>query len=179
MIAAGRPDGAALGEQAMKTGIQAALAVLAIAMPAAAQPASDTAKIKALEARFAAAVEARNVDGIMRGYAPDVFVFDLVPPRQYVGAAAYRKDWQAFLGGYKGPIKFTIGDLDVNVAGPMAYSHSIQTVSGKDASGKELTIVVRVTDVYRKTAGAWRIVHEHVSAPIDLATGRPDLSSAP
>jgi hypothetical protein len=32
----------------------------------------------------------------------DVFVYDVVPPRQYVGAAAFQKPWQGFLDMFKG-----------------------------------------------------------------------------
>jgi len=38
---------------------------------------------------------------------------------------------------------------------------------------------VRVTDVYRKVGGAWLIVLEHVSVPVDLGTGKGDLASKP
>jgi hypothetical protein len=38
---------------------------------------------------------------------------------------------------------------------------------------------VRVTNGYRKIDGNWLIVHSHVSVPVDLATGKPDLSSTP
>jgi hypothetical protein len=39
--------------------------------------------------------------------------------------------------------------------------------------------VVRVTDDYRKLAGKWKIVQEHVSVPVDLGTMKPDLLSKP
>src|SRR6202050_5220555 len=79
-----------------------ALAVGAIAVPSgvsAGAALSDKAQIEALENRFAAAFNAKDVDAIMKAYVPNqsLFVFDLVPPRQYVGADAYRKDWQEFL----------------------------------------------------------------------------------
>jgi ketosteroid isomerase-like protein len=38
---------------------------------------------------------------------------------------------------------------------------------------------VRVTDGYRKVAGEWLIVLEHISVPVNLATGKPDLASTP
>jgi ketosteroid isomerase-like protein len=40
-------------------------------------------------------------------------------------------------------------------------------------------MTARVTDVYRKVAGHWRIVQEHVSVPVDLASGKPDFTSKP
>jgi ketosteroid isomerase-like protein len=143
--------------------------------------ASDEAQIRALEDSFAAAVRAKDVDGIMKVYVPDdsLFVFDVTPPRQYVGAAAYRKDWEDLLNDIEGPIKFEITDLAVTVDGNIGYSHSIQTMSGKNKRGDLVDLTVRVTDAYRKIDGHWLVTMEHVSVPVDLATGEPDLRSKP
>ena len=137
--------------------------------------------IKALEDRFIAAVKAKDLDAIMKVYIPDqtLFVFDVEPPRQYVGAAAYRKDWQAFLDSFNGPIIFELTDLDITTDDNLAYSHSIQRVAGTDKQGKKLDLTVRVTDVYKKINGNWLVIHEHVSVPVDLDTGKPDLTSKP
>jgi uncharacterized protein (TIGR02246 family) len=140
---------------------------------------SDEASVRALEARFAAAVSAKDVSAIMKNYAPDVFVFDLVPPRQYVGAAAYSKDWQALFAGFSGPVHIEISDLAISSDGTIAYSHSIQRITGADPSGAKVDITARVTDIYRKVEGDWRIVQEEVSVPVDLATGKPDFTSKP
>jgi ketosteroid isomerase-like protein len=45
--------------------------------------------------------------------------------------------------------------------------------------GQPIDMVVRVTDGYRKVDGNWLIAHEHVSVPVDFATGKPDLMSKP
>ena len=149
--------------------------------PAVAKPApSDRAQIQALEKGFSAALSAKNVNGIMSYYTHDgLFVFDVAPPRQHVGWADYRKDWQDFIGEVPGPMTFTLSDLAITVVGPVAWSHSIQGLryAAKDGSKKE--IVVRVTDVYRKLAGKWLIVQEHVSVPVDVDTGKADLMSKP
>ena len=143
--------------------------------------ADDRADIRALEERFVAAFRAKDADAIMKVYAPDqtLIVFDVVPPRQYVGAAAYRKDWQNFFGSFDGPITVELTDLDIVADRNLAYSHSIQHVAGTDKQGKKLDLTVRVTDVYKKAHGRWLIAHEHVSVPVDLETGKPDLTSKP
>jgi ketosteroid isomerase-like protein len=142
---------------------------------------SDEASIRALESRFVAAVSAKDVNAIMKVYVPDesLFVFDVVPPRQYVGAKAYSKDWADFLGAFKGAVKLEMSDLRVTVDRTMGFGHSIQRVSGTDTKGQPIDLTVRVTDVYRKIKGNWLIVHEHVSVPVDLDTGKPDLSPKP
>ena len=150
----------------------------------AAEPApanSDKAAIQALEERYAAAFNAKDVDAIMKVYVPDesLVVFDLVPPRQYLGANAYRKDWVDFLAIFSGPPKFDITDLSIAAEGNLGFSHSIQRVRGSDTKGQPVDVTVRVTDGYRKIGGNWLIVLEHVSVPVDLATGKPDFSSKP
>jgi uncharacterized protein (TIGR02246 family) len=155
-----------------------ALATTAVAAPKAR---SDAAQIRTLEDRFAAAVRAKDVDAIMRVYSPadGLTVFDVVPPRQYAGMDAYRQDWRTVFSGTVGPVDFRVSGLAIEASGGMAYSHSIQTMTWKGDKGDAHSLVVRVTDVYRKLGGAWRIVHEHVSVPVDLATGQGDLASAP
>ena len=154
------------------------LSIMAFGTPAHADARAD---IRALEDRFVAAFKAKDVDAIMKAYAPDqtLVVFDVVPPRQYVGPTAYRKDWQTFLGNFEGPITVELTDFDVAADRNLAYSHSIQRVAGTDEQGKKLDLTVRVTDVYKKAHGRWLIIHEHVSVPVDLDTDKADLSSKP
>jgi len=156
------------------------LAAALTALPALAGG-KDEAAIRALESRFAAAFNAKDLDAIMKVYVPDesLLVFDVVPPRQYAGAKAYRKDWQDLLAMFPGPLNFEISDLHVFAAGRLGYGYSIQHLSGAGANGQPVDLTVRVTDVYRKIKGRWLVVHEHVSVPVDLATGKPDLASKP
>jgi len=103
----------------------------------------------------------------------------VIPPRQYVGAKAYRKDWTDFLGTFEGSITFDVADLAVTSDGDMGYGHSVQHITGAGKNGKKWDFTVRVTDVYRHANGKWRIVHEHVSVPVDFETAKADLSSKP
>jgi len=164
-----------------RTTVSAILFTLSFILFGAPAQADTAADIRALEDRFVPAFKAKDVDAIMKVYAPDqtLVVFDVVPPRQYVGAAAYRKDWQTFFGSFDGPMTVELTDLDVAADRNLAYSHSIQHVAGTDKQGKKLDLTVRVTDVYKKAHGRWLIVHEHVSVPVDLDTGKPDLTSRP
>jgi ketosteroid isomerase-like protein len=50
-------------------------------------------------------------------------------------------------------------------------------VTGTDKQGKKLDMTLRVTDVYQRIRGRWLVIHEHVSVPVDLDTGTPDLAS--
>ena len=165
------------------TGVVVGAILVALSMMSfgASARADDRAEIRALEERFVAAMKAKDLDAIMKVYASGqtLFVFDVIPPRQYVGAAAYRKDWQTFLDSFEGPITVELTDLDVAADRNLAFSHSIQRVAGTDKQGKKLDLTVRVTDVYKKARGRWLIIHEHVSVPVDLDSDKPDLNSKP
>jgi ketosteroid isomerase-like protein len=131
--------------------------------------------------RFVDAVNAKDINGIMAFYVPDesLFVFDAMVPRQYVGAAAYRKDWEGFLAAYPSTMHAEISDLKVETEGNLGYGHVIFRSNGPGKDGNPLDLTVRVTDVYRKINGKWLVIHEHVSWPVDLATGKADLTSKP
>jgi ketosteroid isomerase-like protein len=138
-------------------------------------------QIRALEQRFAAAVQAKDLNRIMTVYAPGsrLFVFDVTPPRQHVGWDDYRRDWKGFLGQVKGPVRFELSDLSITTDGRLGFSHSIQHIVGQTADGTTMDVTARVTDDYEKIGGRWYIVTEHVSVPVDLATERGDLQSKP
>ncbi len=142
---------------------------------------TDEKAIRALHQRFSAGIKAKNISTIMSVHVPDesLFVFDVVPPRQYVGAKAYRKDFEEFFAIFPGPVQYEITDLSITTAGTLGFSHRIDNLALIDKDGKQVKFAFRVTDVYRKINGKWLIIHEHVSVPVDPATGKADLLSKP
>jgi ketosteroid isomerase-like protein len=146
-----------------------------------ARASDDVAAIQALENNFAAALNAGDVDAMMKNYVSDnsLVVFDVVPPRQHTGPAEYRKAWLGYFAHFKGTPKFTISDLVITVDGNVGFSHSIQRTIGTDTQGHAVDRTVRVTDGYRRIDGKWLIALEHISVPVDLATGKADFTSKP
>ena len=139
----------------------------------------DELKLRDLENRLAKAFSDKKIDQIMQAYAPDVFVFDLTKPRQYVGAPAYRRGWEALLTEFEGPIKVELSDMVVSSDGTVGYGHKIHHVMGTSTRGDKIELTVRISDVYLKQHGDWVIVQEHVSVPLDPKTMTPDLMSKP
>lgn len=154
------------------------LGVMMQAVPASAQ-AGDKAAIEALYKNFNDAFNKKDANAIMAFYAPDIFVFDVIPPRQYVGWDAYKKDWQDVFTAMPGPIQNNISDLQITIVGSVAYTHYIENGTMTDKDGKALHMAVRATDVLRKANGKWLIVQEHNSFPVDLETGQADPLSKP
>ncbi|HTU35479.1 MAG TPA: nuclear transport factor 2 family protein [Candidatus Acidoferrum sp.] len=142
---------------------------------------SSRQEIEALESRYNNAFNTRDVDGIMSCYAPgrELFVFDAVPPREYPSWDDYKRDWETLFSMYSGPASNQISEQSITVVGPVAYGHNIQSTTFTNKDGSQVHLVVRVTDVYRKIGKKWLIVQEHVSFPVNVATGQADLQSKP
>jgi uncharacterized protein (TIGR02246 family) len=160
------------------------VAILASANAVAAdQPAADADKaaIQALEDTYNEGLNSKDVDKVMSVYAPgkQLFVFDVVPPREYKGWEAYKKDFEGLFSGFPGPMKNTISEQTIHVVGSVAYGHNIQSGEFTRKDGTKVKIVARTTDIYRKMNGKWLIVEEHNSVPVDLDTMKPDLVSKP
>jgi uncharacterized protein (TIGR02246 family) len=140
----------------------------------------DVAQIRALEQRYNDGFNAKNVEQVMSCYARDnLFVFDVVPPREYASWDAYKRDWQELFATYPGPVKNVISEQTITAVGPIGYGHNIETGDFTRKDGTKLEYVVRTTDIYRKVKGKWLIAEEHNSIPVDLDTMKPDPLSKP
>ena len=139
---------------------------------------SDEDAIRKLNADIVNAMKTKDLNTIMSFYqqSGDMVAFDVIPPLQYAGYDAYKKDWQEFVAMFPGAITVEQSQLKIDVDGNMAYARSIEHLAG-DIKGGKLDFTVRLTDVFRKINGKWLIVHEHVSVPVDLVTGKADLQS--
>ncbi len=141
----------------------------------------DVSQIHALANRAIDAFNAKDVNAAMAVYVPDdsLIAFDCTPPRQFIGADAYRKDWEGAMAAFPGPVHNELIDWKINTEGNLGYGHGFVRTVGTDKDGKAVDFTVRLTDVYRKINGKWLIVHEHASWPVDFTTGKADLSSKP
>jgi uncharacterized protein (TIGR02246 family) len=127
--------------------------------------ATDQAQIRQLMDRWAEALRAKDVDGVMSHYAPDILVFDLAPPLQYRGARAHRKNWEAWFPTFRGPVGYEIHDLSIATSDDVAFCHSFNRITGTRTDNERTDVWVRATFCCRKIDSKWKIVHEHQSVP--------------
>jgi uncharacterized protein (TIGR02246 family) len=140
---------------------------------------SEEAEIRQLIEGFQQAIRAKDLSGVLSVYAPDIVSFDLVPPMQHVGIAAYRQPWDETFASFDGRIGYQVSDLHITAADEVAFSHSLNQMSGTTKAGQTTSLWVRWTACFRKLDGKWRITHEQVSVPIDLESGRALLDLEP
>ncbi len=133
---------------------------------------ANDAEIRAVYDRWAKVFEARDIDGIMALYAPDVVAYDVVPPLQYKGRDAYRKDYLEFMGQYDGPIHVEYRDTQVFSSGDVGFIHALERFTGKLKNGQQSDMWIRATSGVIKVNGKWLIIHDHISVPADFDTGK-------
>ena len=126
-------------------------------IPKARTAANNEAEIRKVLDQWAKAFHARDLNGIMSIYEPgDALVsYDIVPPLQYSGYEAYKKDYQEFLDQFQGPVEIEYRDLKIVAGDTVAFSRGLERMTGTLKNGQKFDTWVRFTECYRKTNGRW------------------------
>lgn len=109
----------------------------------------------------------RDIDRLMSLYAADIVYFDIIPPHQFVGADAVRKNFLRWFAEYEGDIGLQTHDLRLAIDADVAFAHMLHPDSGTRRSGQDVTVWVRSTVCLQRMDGRWLITHEHISFPIN------------
>jgi uncharacterized protein (TIGR02246 family) len=116
---------------------------------------------------------ARDLDGLMATIDADVVSYEHVTPLRYVGADDVREVCRAGLDA-PGDVTLDLPDVTVAVAGDLAVVWGLDrvTVDGSPTWS-------RGTRVFRRGNGRWTMVHQHLSFPMDPATGHAATDLTP
>jgi len=139
----------------------------------------DETAIAEIEREMASA---QAVEGVTRTWDDNVVYYD-IQPRSVVGKAAAVAEIAEQFRGVKN-LRTKILQLTVHAEGNIGYAFSTQNfIADATNGGPELNFIFRETDIFVKKEGQWRLVHQHLSVPIDFASGRavwnPQESSTP
>jgi ketosteroid isomerase-like protein len=104
-------------------------------------------------------------------YAQEVVTFDIVGELRYLGADALRNLWEEVFLVYQGPIDYELLDLSIAVGDDVAFTHSLNRLSGTMNTGLKTGYWLRWTASWPLINGKWLIVHHQNSVPVDLAHG--------
>jgi len=123
---------------------------------------------------------APTIDELMACYdnSDDLVVYDVSTPREFDGTKAVRADFKNFFDDYKN-FKIEFVSFHVVTDGKLGVANSIQHLTATDKSGKPFDMTFRVTDVWRKEKDGWKMIEQHLSFPVDMASGKADMQSKP
>lgn len=129
---------------------------------------SAVSDVTALLETRVAACQAKDIDRLMSLYAPNSIYFDVVPPLQFAGSEAIRRNFLRWFNEYAGPIGLETSHQDISVSGDVAFAHMLHRDSG-NRNGQYSGVWLRSTVCCQRSHGRWLITHEHISLPIDWA----------
>ena len=129
--------------------------------------------------RWLKAFKEKDADAVMALYTDDVIAYDVVPPLQYVGKAAYRADYQQFFSQYDSNLNVEVRDLHVGATGDLGYAAGLELISGTLKHGQKSAVWLRFTSLLRKSDGRWLDFHDHVSVPVEIESGKAMLDLQP
>ncbi|WP_412074830.1 YybH family protein [Streptomyces xanthophaeus] len=131
----------------------------------------DEEQIRLLIERWAAAVHAADLDGVLADHAEDIVMFDVPPPREGVrGIDAYRETWPPFFEWQAQGASFEITSLEITAGEDVAYAHALLRCGTPPELAEDPSNRLRLTVGLRKEQGRWVVAHEHHSFP-DTSSG--------
>jgi len=148
-------------------------------MITAVSPTIDQRQIMKLVDEWTSAIRSKDIDACIRNCAPNVQLFDVVEPLEYLGSDAVRKRAMEWFSTFEGPLDFEMRDLRLSSGGDVAFSHSLNHVIGTRRDGKKFDMWWRATVCFRKMDEQWMVTHEHNSVPLDVESGKAAVDLRP
>lgn len=125
----------------------------------------DESAIRALIERWARAVHAGDMDTVLADHAEDIVMFDVPPPNEVRGKAAYRETWPPFFEFQKRAV-FDIVSMEVMAGQDVAFAHALLRCGTEEGFRRDPDNRLRLTVGLRKQDGRWIVAHEHHSFPL-------------
>jgi uncharacterized protein (TIGR02246 family) len=126
---------------------------------------ADEMQIRRLIERWAEAVHAADMDGVLADHTEDIVMFDVPPPNEVRGKLAYRDTWPPFFAWQKQGAAFEIVSLDVTAGSDVAFAHALLRCGTVEELKRDPDSRLRLTIGLRKQGGRWAVAHEHHSFP--------------
>ena len=124
----------------------------------------DATRVRTLIERWARAVHAGDLGGVLADHAADIVMFDVPPPEDGVrGIEAYRETWPPFFQWQRQGASFEIVSLDVTAGDDVAFAHALLRCGTPEELKQDPARRLRLTIGLRKQDGRWAVTHEHHS----------------
>jgi ketosteroid isomerase-like protein len=105
--------------------------------------------------------------GVVAVMADDIVAYDLPPPLEVRGAAAYEASGlEQWFATWDGGVTVALADPTVLVAGDLAVVFGLSRMRGVKRGAGPLDQWSRRTVVLQRRADGWRMVHDHGSFPM-------------
>ena len=113
----------------------------------------------------------KNADGLVQDYTEEAVTFDVGTQRK--GQQAIKQLWLDCFPYFEGDAHMERKNLTVHVEGNLAIMHCYCRLWADTSPPKEQAPWIRTTVCYRKINDQWKVIHDHISVPVDFMEGKP------
>jgi ketosteroid isomerase-like protein len=117
------------------------------------------------------ASHAKDLDASMAPIASDIVSYEHSAPLQYTEVGAIREECRRGFDSQADDFKWTVPDLRVMVRDDLAVAWGLNRMANRSPDGTEDVTWSRGTRIFERRDGEWKMIHQHVSFPIDAETG--------
>ena len=117
------------------------------------------------------ASHAKDLGACMAPIASTIVSYEHSAPLQYTAVDDIREDCHRGFESQSGDFMWTVPDLQVVVRDDLAVAWGLNRMANRNSDGTEDVTWSRGTRVFQRTGGAWKMIHQHVSFPIDADSG--------
>jgi ketosteroid isomerase-like protein len=135
--------------------------------------------VRALHQRWFEATAAKDLDALMAPIADAVVSYEHEAPLEYAGRERVREVCAAGLEAGGGDVTWTVPELEVVVRDDLAVTWGLNRMTVRQDDGSVAESWSRGTRVFRRAGRGWEMIHQHVSFPVDPATGRSRTDLTP
>jgi len=135
--------------------------------------------IRQLHEEWFAAARAKDLDAAMRPISPAIVSYEHSTPLQVTDLRGIRAECQRGFELASEDFTWTVPDLQVVTRDDLAVAWGLNRMADRGEGGTENVVWSRGTRVFRRIGGRWLVIHQHVSFPIDPATGRAATDLTP
>lgn len=137
----------------------------------------DLTEVQAVLANYKSAVQEKDVEKFLSGYAPDIHIYDCWMSWESKGIASWKETvsgWFSELRAEGVLLKVNFHDVVIEESSSLAFVHCAVTYAGhKEETDEKLREMTnRFTFGLKKVEDSWLITHEHSSLPINPETGK-------
>lgn len=116
------------------------------------------------------AIIGQQVDHLLDHCAADISMFDV--STQLDGINAYKQEWEKFSPYFNANVQIVRRDIKIYASEELAILHCHSKIENNLLKDKVKMPWCRTTLCLKKQQGQWLVVHQHISMPVDMMTGK-------
>ncbi|MEO6468392.1 MAG: nuclear transport factor 2 family protein [Acidimicrobiia bacterium] len=134
-------------------------------------PTTAEREVRDLHDAWFEASRLKDLDTSMAPIAPSIVSYEHSAPLQYTGVDDLREECRRGFEHASDDFMWTVPDLKVIVRDDVAVTWGLNRMANRFPDGTEGVTWSRGTRVFRRIDGKWKMIHQHVSFPVDPETG--------